>query len=126
MTAWIDLSAHEIAAAVRSGRMTARGAVEAALARIEKTDSALVAFTTVTGARALETANRIDARISAGEDPGPLAGVPFAVKDLVDVAGVRQQGAARYDSSIAVKCVCNNTACRLRSWHDGHVYVLWR
>ncbi|APX25931.1 aspartyl-tRNA(Asn)/glutamyl-tRNA(Gln) amidotransferase subunit A (plasmid) [Salipiger profundus] len=95
MTAWIDLSAHEIAAAVRSGRMTARGAVEAALARIEKTDSALVAFTTVTGARALETANRIDARISAGEDPGPLAGVPFAVKDLVDVAGVITRAGSR-------------------------------
>lgn len=88
MTAWIALSAHEIAEAVRNGRTTARQSVEAALERIRQTDAELIAFTTLTEARALETADRIDARLAAGEEVGALAGVPFAVKDLVDIAGV--------------------------------------
>ncbi|MDO6584674.1 AtzE family amidohydrolase [Salipiger sp. 1_MG-2023] len=87
-TAWIDLSAHEIAAQVRSGTMTARQSVQAALARLRDTDPGLIAFTTVTEARALARADAIDAQLAAGQDPGLLTGVPFAVKDLVDVAGV--------------------------------------
>ena len=88
MTAWIDLSAHEIAARVRSGEMSARQSVQAALERLRATDPALVAFTTVTDARALARADPIDAQLAAGQDPGPLTGVPFAVKDLVDIKGV--------------------------------------
>lgn len=88
MNDWTQLSAAEIAKDVRAGRMTARQSVEASLDRIRKTDADLVAFTTLTEARALQTADRVDARIAKGEDVGPLAGVPFAVKDLVDIAGV--------------------------------------
>lgn len=95
MTAWIDLSAHEIAEAVRSGRMTARQSVEASLERIRQTDASLIAFTTLTEARALETAGRVDAAIAAGKTIGPLAGVPFAVKDLVDIAGVVTRAGSR-------------------------------
>ncbi|MBV8534540.1 MAG: AtzE family amidohydrolase, partial [Alphaproteobacteria bacterium] len=48
----------------------------------------LNAFTAVTASRALADAQRVDATVRDGRDPGPLAGVPFAVKNLFDVAGL--------------------------------------
>ncbi len=95
MTPWTRMSAGDIAAEVRSKRMTARGSVEASLARIRETDPALVAFTEVMADRALATADRLDARIEAGEDVGPLAGIPFAVKDLIDIEGVTTRAGSR-------------------------------
>ena len=76
-----------IAADVRAGRVTAAVEVEAALSRIAA-GTALNAFTDVLAARARATAAAVDAARAAGRDPGPLAGVPFAVKNLFDVAGV--------------------------------------
>lgn len=81
-------SASEIAAAVASGRTTATAVVEAALARIKSRDAALNAFTALTTERALAKARALDAARAAGRPPGPLAGVPFAVKNLFDVAGL--------------------------------------
>lgn len=80
--------AAEIAEAVKSGATTARAVTEAALARIEKHNPMLGAFTDVTAARALEQAELIDGKIRNAMDPGPLAGVPFAVKNLFDIEGV--------------------------------------
>ena len=77
-----------IADAVRNGEVTARAVTEAALARIEKHNPALGAFTDVTAARALATADLVDARKAAGGDPGALAGVPFSAKNLFDIAGL--------------------------------------
>jgi 1-carboxybiuret hydrolase len=77
-----------IAAAIRAGRTTATVVAEAHLARIAARDRALGAFTHVTGQRALAAAARLDAAIAAGEPVGALAGVPFAVKNLFDIAGV--------------------------------------
>lgn len=77
-----------IAGAVRAGTTTATAVAEAHLARIARLDPGLGAFTHVTGARALQVAARIDAAITAGQPVGPLAGVPFAVKNLFDVEGV--------------------------------------
>src|SRR4051794_22004509 len=89
MTTKIDgLSAAEIAQAVASQKMSALGVTEAALARIKKYDSVLNAFTDVTADRARATAKAIDATIAAGKNAGPLAGVPFAVKNLFDVKGL--------------------------------------
>ncbi len=88
MTAESDgLSAAEIASAVRERKLTALGVVEAALARIARHDPVLNSFTDVTADRARATARSIDAAVAAGKDAGPLAGVPFAVKNLFDVAG---------------------------------------
>src|SRR5262249_15874008 len=58
---------------------------EATLARIAKHDSVLNAFTDVTAERARAKARAVDAAIAAGINVGPLAGAPFAVKNLFDV-----------------------------------------
>ncbi|WP_163851613.1 AtzE family amidohydrolase [Pseudooceanicola aestuarii] len=95
MTPFTRLSATEIAADVRGHRRSARAMAEAALTRIREADPGLTAFTTVTAERALATADRLDARLARGERIGPLAGVPFAVKDLVDIAGVITRAGSR-------------------------------
>src|SRR5262245_16682615 len=81
------MSAAEIARAV-SGGHSAVAVVKNALARIATHDPALNAFTGVTEARALANAAAIDDARQAGAPLGPLAGVPFAVKNLFDVQGI--------------------------------------
>ena len=82
------MSALEIRAAVVSGEASAREIVEATLERIEALNAKLGAFTDITAKRALAKAAAIDARRARGETLGPLAGAPFAVKNLFDVAGL--------------------------------------
>jgi 1-carboxybiuret hydrolase len=77
-----------LAAAVASQRRSATEIVAATLARIEQEDTRLNAFTAVTAERARTKAATIDAAIAAGKPAGPLAGVPFAVKNLIDIAGL--------------------------------------
>src|SRR5881394_1026618 len=86
MRAWA--SAAEIAQAVAAGKTTALEVMEEALRRIAERDRALNAFTAVTRERALAKARAIDADRAAGRALGALAGVPFAVKNLFDVAGL--------------------------------------
>src|ERR1700689_2400887 len=81
-------TAADIAAAVASGRSSAVRVVEATLARIRERDPVLNSFTAVTEQRALLRAQAIDATRARGEPAGPLAGVPFAVKNLFDVSGL--------------------------------------
>lgn len=76
-----------IAAAVHSGETTAQAVLAATLSKIESQNSALNCFTLVTPARAQQQAQAIDAAIQAGKPVGPLAGVPFAVKNLFDIEG---------------------------------------
>jgi 1-carboxybiuret hydrolase len=83
-----EMSALEIARAVQNRKLSALAAIEAALARIAKRDPALNSFTDVTVERARAKAREVDAAIAAGKNPGPLAGVPFAVKNLFDVKGL--------------------------------------
>ncbi len=68
--------------------MSAAAAAEAALARIAARNPALNCFTAVTAERARAEAAAVDRRRAAGAALGPLAGVPFAVKNLYDVAGL--------------------------------------
>ncbi len=77
------LTAAEIAGQVRAGEVPARDVVEAALTRIEHGDPVLHAFLHVSGAEALAAAAMLDARRARRDtaDPGPLAGVPVALKD---------------------------------------------
>ncbi len=82
------LSAVEIAAAVAAGRASAREVAAATLARVEALNPKLGAFTDVTAARASQRADALDAARARGEQLGPLAGVPFAVKNLFDIAGL--------------------------------------
>ncbi len=86
--------AHEIAAAVNTQSLTARAVTEAAIARIEATNGRLGAFTDPTFRRALAEADAVDAAVAAGKIL-PLAGVPYAVKNLFDIAGVTTRAGSR-------------------------------
>jgi aspartyl-tRNA(Asn)/glutamyl-tRNA(Gln) amidotransferase subunit A len=82
-----ERDAWELADAVRAGELSARTLLEHYLERIDRLDPTLnaICHRDVDGARA--TAAAIDDRVAAGEDPGPLAGLPFGVKELMPVAG---------------------------------------
>jgi amidase len=84
-----DLTALEQAAAVRTGEVSPTRLVEHYLGRIEALDAGLGAFLTVTPDRALEAAARAEERLRAGGELPPLLGVPTAIKDLNNTAGVR-------------------------------------
>jgi aspartyl-tRNA(Asn)/glutamyl-tRNA(Gln) amidotransferase subunit A len=89
VTARLDaLSASEVAQAVKAREISALSVANAALARIARHDATLNSFTDVTADRARATARAVDAAIAAGKNAGPLAGVPFAVKNLFDVQGL--------------------------------------
>ena len=86
-----------LAAAVRSGERGAREVVAETLAGIAARNGAINAFTAVTESRAYAEAARVDAARAAGRDPGPLAGVPFAVKNLYDIEGLATVAGSRID-----------------------------
>ncbi len=85
----IDLTnAVSIAAAVRTGAVSAVEVTQAALAKIAAQNPQLNCFTAITAETALIDAAKIDREITQGKNPGMLAGVPFAVKNLYDIAGL--------------------------------------
>ena len=106
-----DLSAIELAGLVRQRKVSAAEALELALKRIALVDGRpgsvdpgeltaedrqkVHAFISLTAERARGQAEAIDRRLAAGEDPGPLAGVPFAVKDLFCVRGTPTTAGSR-------------------------------
>src|SRR2546428_13997777 len=81
-------SASEIAGRVASRSVTALRVVEACLGRIAVHDRSVNSFLNVMTDQALDAARGVDDAVRAGRPLGPLAGVPVAVKDLIDVAGV--------------------------------------
>jgi 1-carboxybiuret hydrolase len=97
----LDGSAQAIAAAVKNGTHSARAIAQEALSRVKTRNSALGAFTDVTGARALAKADAIDLARARGESLGPLAGVPFAVKNLFDIEGLATRAGSRINRSRA-------------------------
>ncbi|MEJ1931320.1 AtzE family amidohydrolase [Nostoc sp. NIES-2111] len=84
-----------IAKAIREGEVTAVEVTQATLARIAAQDGELNCFTAVTREAALADAASIDREIVAGNNPGLLAGIPFAVKNLFDVAGLTTLAGAK-------------------------------
>jgi aspartyl-tRNA(Asn)/glutamyl-tRNA(Gln) amidotransferase subunit A len=88
-------SAIELAAAVRTGDTTATTLAEAALAAIAQGNGELNAFLHVDAEGALAAAQRVDRSVANGEDPGPLAGVPIALKDNLCTRGVPTTAASR-------------------------------
>jgi aspartyl-tRNA(Asn)/glutamyl-tRNA(Gln) amidotransferase subunit A len=84
----ITATAAEIANAVRAGSTSASQVTDAVLAAIRTRGKAFNAFTAVTEERARAKAAAVDARRAQGGAPGSLAGVPFAVKNLFDIAGL--------------------------------------
>lgn len=85
-----------IASAVQSGAVTCGALTTMALKRIERLNPELNAFVYVDTDGALAAAAEIDARIARGEEVGPLAGLPFAVKDLDDAAGMPTAKGSRW------------------------------
>jgi aspartyl-tRNA(Asn)/glutamyl-tRNA(Gln) amidotransferase subunit A len=97
-----DATATDIASAVRAGTVSVRAVVEAALARIDRGNPTINAFIAVAAARALERSARLDAVRHAGRPLGEMAGVPFGVKAMIDVAGLTTTGgSALYRDALA-------------------------
>jgi AtzE family amidohydrolase len=84
----IAKNALAMAASVASGETTARALLESCVSQIEATDASVNAFTDKTLGRAFAEADAVDACRAKGEALGPLAGVPYAVKNLFDIDGV--------------------------------------
>jgi aspartyl-tRNA(Asn)/glutamyl-tRNA(Gln) amidotransferase subunit A len=101
----------DLAAAVRRGDVSPRDLVDDALGRIEQRDGELNCFVALDPARARAEAVALEERVRAGDDVGPLAGVPIGVKDLEDAAGfvttcgdpARKDGAPATHDSVEVE-----------------------
>lgn len=90
--AWMGLT--EVSRLVQKRKVSPVELTEACLARIARFDPELKAFITVTAEPAREEARRAEAEISRGNWRGPLHGIPLALKDLVETAGVRTTAAS--------------------------------
>ena len=84
-----EISIAEAGRQLRAGATTSAALTEVALARIAEVDPKVNAFITITAERARADAARADAELAAGVDRGPLHGVPYAIKDIYDTAGIR-------------------------------------
>jgi aspartyl-tRNA(Asn)/glutamyl-tRNA(Gln) amidotransferase subunit A len=82
-----ELSAEEVARRVRAGELSAAEVTAAALERTERVEPLIAAYLEIYGDAARTRAAELDRRIAAGDDPGPLAGVPIALKDNLSLAG---------------------------------------
>ncbi|MCZ2828597.1 amidase [Modestobacter sp. VKM Ac-2986] len=112
-----DLTALEQAAAVRAREVSATELVRHCLSRIEALDASLGAFLTVTPERALAAAAVADGAVLDGVDLPPLHGVPTAIKDLNNTAGVRTtfgsavlaDNVATFDDAVVTKLAAAGT-----------------
>ncbi len=100
-TTGIAMDAPAMARAVAVGDVSASELLDACLARVEATDDRVNAFTERTVARARAEAAMVDAARAAGQPLGPLAGVPYAVKNLFDIEGVVTLAGSRINRSHA-------------------------
>ena len=84
-----DLSAAQIAAQIKNKELSCREVTAAFLARTEQLEPSVNAFVTVLAQQAIKRAEKLDMRMAAGEDIGPLGGVPIALKDNLCATGIR-------------------------------------
>src|SRR5512147_2587282 len=124
-----ELSALEIARKVRAREVSAVDVLEAHLKHIADVDGApgtiggdpqlepdkVHAFITLTAERARQQAASIDAKIAAGENPGPLAGVPVTIKDIFCVEGTPSTAA----SKILANFTAPYTATPVERWEKA-------
>ena len=107
----LQLPAPLLAARVREGEVRAAEIAEASLSRIERENPRLGALLHVPSEKARRDARAVDARVAAGEDPGPLAGVPLVIKDNIVTAGIPTTAASRilqgheplYDATVVAR-----------------------
>ena len=104
-----SLTAAQIAAGVAAGDFTATEVAQASLAAIEAREGGVQAFLQVAPELALEAAARVDADRATGKPLPPLAGVPLAIKDNMNLVGTRTTCASRmledYQSVYTATCV---------------------
>jgi aspartyl-tRNA(Asn)/glutamyl-tRNA(Gln) amidotransferase subunit A len=106
-----QLSIAEMGRRLRAGAVTSAALTRDTLARIAARDGTLRAFILVTAERALADAERADADLTAGRDLGPMHGIPYALKDIYDTAGItttchsklRQNHVPQHDSVVAAR-----------------------
>ncbi|UPY37547.1 AtzE family amidohydrolase [Sediminicoccus sp. KRV36] len=91
------MTAADLAAQIRAGTRRAADVLEERLADIAARNATFNAFTEVTAARARAEAAAVDAKVAAGQDPGPMAGVPVAVKNLFDLEGITTLAGAKIE-----------------------------
>ncbi len=91
-----ELSIVEAGAALRDGSLTALALTESVLSRLTETEPRLNAYITVTTDLAREQAAAADDLLRDGRDLGPLHGIPIALKDLVDTAGIPTTGGGKF------------------------------
>ncbi len=120
MTDITELSAVELRDAITAGDISAVAAAEAYLEAIDRIDPRLHAYNEVHRDRAMERASDIDRRLSAGERPGPLAGVPVALKDNLCTA----YGRTTCSSAILADYRSPFTATAVRKLEDAGAIVL--
>jgi aspartyl-tRNA(Asn)/glutamyl-tRNA(Gln) amidotransferase subunit A len=110
-SALINLSISEAAATLRQGETSSLALTEASLARIQQTEATVNAYATVPAELALEAARQADAELAAGNDRGPLHGIPIGVKDICYTKGVVTEAGSKvmegfvpdYDSTVVRK-----------------------
>jgi len=97
--------------AVRSGVVTARDLVEGYLDRVALIDEKLGSYLLVDAPGARLAADKVDAQVAAGRDPGPLAGVPIGIKDIFCTKGVETTAGSKilkgfvppYESTVTLR-----------------------
>jgi AtzE family amidohydrolase len=97
----LEADALAIAAAIRARDVSASEVTRAFLSNIAANNAALNCFTALTERRALTEARAVDAAIAAGQATGPLAGVPYAVKNLFDIEGMATLAGSRINAELA-------------------------
>ncbi|HEY6957900.1 MAG TPA: amidase [Candidatus Limnocylindria bacterium] len=124
-------SVTEAAALLRARSVSSVELTHACLARIERLDRELAAFITRTTETALRDARTADEELARGVDRGPLHGIPIALKDLFDTAGVRTTAGSRIfaervpteDSAVAARLSAAGAVCvgktNLHEWAFG-------
>jgi aspartyl-tRNA(Asn)/glutamyl-tRNA(Gln) amidotransferase subunit A len=95
MTAAADLTLSELARAIRHREVSAAEAARGCFERIRAGDATLGSFLALDEEGALARAREIDAELSRGADPGPLAGVPLAIKDVLCTRGIETTAGSR-------------------------------
>ena len=128
---WLGRHAWQMAEGVAKGEVSARELVEASFSRIDELDPGLLAYTDQTRSRALLEADAVDAQRARGEALAPLAGVPYAVKNLFDITGLptlagghraRCGGLAKSDATLVARSAAAG-ACLLGGLNmDAYAY----